>query len=144
MTPLNLPRPNQRKRHGAIISLHTILLMPHNLSLMMRKRMSWKSRRLSGCKLKRGTPWARMTLDFMIPLKTLKDRLMLSTFHITRFHRTLSFTIICSDLAELTSQSIEPLPQDKHSLIRHLEKASPETLALARDWGDTARNLMKY
>ena len=27
---------------------------------------------------------------------------------------------------------------DKHALLRHLEKTSPETLALARDWEDVA------
>jgi U3 small nucleolar RNA-associated protein 3 len=34
------------------------------------------------------------------------------------------------------------LPQDKNSIIHHLEKTSPETLALARDWEDTAQNLV--
>ena len=38
---------------------------------------------------------------------------------------------------------IQPLPQDKKSLIRHLERNCPETLALARDWDDTARSLTK-
>ncbi|KII86949.1 hypothetical protein PLICRDRAFT_43637 [Plicaturopsis crispa FD-325 SS-3] len=37
----------------------------------------------------------------------------------------------------------EQLPQDKKSLIRHLEKTSPETLSLARDWEETAYNLVK-
>jgi U3 small nucleolar RNA-associated protein 3 len=42
------------------------------------------------------------------------------------------------------SQDIEPsLPQDKKSLIRHLEKTSPETLALANDWEDTALKVMQ-
>jgi U3 small nucleolar RNA-associated protein 3 len=41
------------------------------------------------------------------------------------------------------SQIVEPLPLDKQGLIRHLEKTSPETLALARDWDDTAWNLVK-
>ncbi|THV05235.1 hypothetical protein K435DRAFT_826449 [Dendrothele bispora CBS 962.96] len=35
------------------------------------------------------------------------------------------------------------LPQDKGSLLRHLEKTDPESLALARDWTDTAENLIK-
>ncbi|KAK7048271.1 hypothetical protein R3P38DRAFT_2605963 [Favolaschia claudopus] len=34
-------------------------------------------------------------------------------------------------------------PLDPKALIRHLEKTSPETLALARDWEDTAESLMK-
>ncbi|KAJ7175765.1 Sas10 C-terminal domain-containing protein [Mycena filopes] len=37
----------------------------------------------------------------------------------------------------------DPLPQDTKSLIRQLEKTSPETLALARDWEDTAESLTK-
>ncbi|KZT60135.1 hypothetical protein CALCODRAFT_481014 [Calocera cornea HHB12733] len=32
----------------------------------------------------------------------------------------------------------QELPQDKEGLIRHLEMRSPETLALAREWGDIA------
>ncbi|KAK7469116.1 something about silencing protein 10 [Stygiomarasmius scandens] len=35
------------------------------------------------------------------------------------------------------------LPQDKESLLRHLEKTDPESLALARDWTDTAESLVK-
>ena len=35
------------------------------------------------------------------------------------------------------------LPQDKESLLRWLEKTNPESLALARDWEDTAEALMK-
>jgi hypothetical protein len=53
------------------------------------------------------------------------------------------FYNIYSDFAEPTAQVVEPLPQDKQTLIRHLEKTSPETLALARDWDDTAWNLMR-
>jgi U3 small nucleolar RNA-associated protein 3 len=37
----------------------------------------------------------------------------------------------------------EPIPQDKISLLRYLEKTSPETLALARDWDDTALDLKR-
>lgn len=36
-----------------------------------------------------------------------------------------------------------PLPQDKLSLLRHLEKNSPEVLALARDWDDIAVTVVK-
>jgi len=35
------------------------------------------------------------------------------------------------------------LPTDKKSLLRHLEKTSPESLALARDWDEMARDLQK-
>lgn len=35
------------------------------------------------------------------------------------------------------------LPQDKPFLLRHLEKNSPETLALARDWDDIAATVVK-
>jgi U3 small nucleolar RNA-associated protein 3 len=37
----------------------------------------------------------------------------------------------------------QSLPQDKRSIIRHLEKNNPEALALARDWEDTAFNLIR-
>ncbi|KAF7299044.1 hypothetical protein MIND_00852700 [Mycena indigotica] len=54
-----------------------------------------------------------------------------------------------NDLICLTSDAVQedpaPLvePQDTRSLIRSLEKNSPETLALARDWEDTAESLTK-
>ena len=35
------------------------------------------------------------------------------------------------------------LPQDKLSLLRHLEKNSPEALALARDWDDIAVTVVR-
>ncbi|KAJ7784672.1 Sas10 C-terminal domain-containing protein [Mycena metata] len=47
------------------------------------------------------------------------------------------------DAPEDAMPMAEPLPQDTKSLIRHLEKTSPETLALARDWEDTAESLTK-
>jgi len=46
-------------------------------------------------------------------------------------------------LAEPLAPAPQQLPQDRKSLIRHFERNSPETLALARDWDDTARQLMK-
>jgi U3 small nucleolar RNA-associated protein 3 len=48
-----------------------------------------------------------------------------------------------SELPERASVVVAPLPQDTNSIIRHLEKTSPETLALTRDWEDTAHNLME-
>ncbi|KAJ7095956.1 Sas10 C-terminal domain-containing protein [Mycena belliarum] len=39
--------------------------------------------------------------------------------------------------------AVDPIPRDPKSLLRHLEKTSPETLALARDWEDTAESLAK-
>lgn len=47
-----------------------------------------------------------------------------------------------SELPENTPIVMTALPQDKNSIIHHLEKTSPETLALARDWEDTAQNLV--
>ncbi|KAH9841823.1 Sas10 C-terminal domain-containing protein [Rhodofomes roseus] len=38
---------------------------------------------------------------------------------------------------------LQPLPTDKQSLLRHLEKNNPEALALARDWDDTAHKLVE-
>ena len=35
------------------------------------------------------------------------------------------------------------VPQDKQTILRTLEKESPETLALARDWDDTAHSLVE-
>ncbi|RDX50301.1 hypothetical protein OH76DRAFT_1455485 [Lentinus brumalis] len=37
---------------------------------------------------------------------------------------------------------VQQLPQDKHALLRHLEKTNPEALALAHDWEDVAHSLM--
>ncbi|KAF7365311.1 hypothetical protein MVEN_00403100 [Mycena venus] len=50
---------------------------------------------------------------------------------------------IAIDVPEDSAPVEEPVPQDPKSLIRHLEKTSPETLALARDWEDTAESLVK-
>ncbi|KIM89034.1 hypothetical protein PILCRDRAFT_812924 [Piloderma croceum F 1598] len=58
-------------------------------------------------------------------------------------HDIVGRQIDVDDFAEPTAQVVEPLPQDKQTLIRYLEKTSPETLALARDWDDTAWNLMR-
>ncbi|KZT09350.1 uncharacterized protein LAESUDRAFT_756975 [Laetiporus sulphureus 93-53] len=41
------------------------------------------------------------------------------------------------------ASAVQPLPQDKQSLLRHLEKTSPEALALARDWDDVAHKLVQ-
>ena len=38
---------------------------------------------------------------------------------------------------------IASLPTDKRGLIRHLETTNPEALALARDWDDIAKALVK-
>lgn len=49
-----------------------------------------------------------------------------------------------SILAETQQEPvIQSLPQDREGLLRHLEKTNPESLALARDWDDTARSLIK-
>ncbi|KAF7985511.1 hypothetical protein HWV62_3725 [Athelia sp. TMB] len=47
------------------------------------------------------------------------------------------------DLLESASQPTHTFPQDKQELLRHLEKTNPESLALARDWDDTAWSLVK-
>ncbi|TCD63240.1 hypothetical protein EIP91_005796 [Steccherinum ochraceum] len=44
-------------------------------------------------------------------------------------------------LDEPPEPAVAPLPQDKPSLLRHLEKTNPEALALARDWEDVAYTL---
>ncbi|KAL6308424.1 Sas10 C-terminal domain-containing protein [Sparassis latifolia] len=46
-------------------------------------------------------------------------------------------------IVEAPAVVAQPLPKDKQSLLRHLEKTSPETLALARDWDDIAHSLVK-
>ncbi len=38
---------------------------------------------------------------------------------------------------------VQQLPQDDAALIRHFEKVDPESLALARDWTDTAASISK-
>ncbi|KAG6918741.1 hypothetical protein DXG01_011932 [Tephrocybe rancida] len=46
-------------------------------------------------------------------------------------------------LAEPTPVIVQPLPHDKKLVLRHLEKTSPETLALARDWEEAIESLAK-
>ncbi|KAK0221994.1 Sas10 C-terminal domain-containing protein [Armillaria fumosa] len=46
-------------------------------------------------------------------------------------------------LAEPRPQAVQQLPLDNASLIRHFERTDPESLALARDWTDTAQSLVK-
>lgn len=36
----------------------------------------------------------------------------------------------------------QPVPLDKKDVLRHLEKTSPETLALANDWEDIAAKVV--
>ncbi len=47
--------------------------------------------------------------------------------------------LLFSDVAE----KVVPVPQDKQSLIRHLEKTSPETIALAHEWDDLIQAIAK-
>ncbi|KAJ7288434.1 Sas10 C-terminal domain-containing protein [Mycena rebaudengoi] len=47
------------------------------------------------------------------------------------------------DVVEESAAAVDAVPQDPKALIRHLEKTSPETLALARDWEHTAESLIK-
>ena len=44
---------------------------------------------------------------------------------------------------EPEQSAVQQLPQDKQSLLRHLEKTNPEALALAQDWEDVAYSLVK-
>ncbi|KAI9061326.1 hypothetical protein FKP32DRAFT_1654630 [Trametes sanguinea] len=44
---------------------------------------------------------------------------------------------------EPAQPTVQQLPQDKQSLLRHLEKTNPEALALANDWDDVAHSLVK-
>jgi hypothetical protein len=53
------------------------------------------------------------------------------------------FTATLSDLADPAPVVLPALPNDKKSLMRHLEKNSPEALALARDWDDSVQSLLK-
>ena len=48
-----------------------------------------------------------------------------------------------SDFIEPAAPVIPKLPEDKNSLLRHLEKTNPEALALAGDWDDAARSLIR-
>ncbi|KAF8339980.1 Sas10 C-terminal domain-containing protein [Cantharellus anzutake] len=41
------------------------------------------------------------------------------------------------------TQDVTLIPQNKESLLRHLEKTSPEALALGREWEDVSQNLRK-
>ncbi|KAI3607630.1 hypothetical protein WG66_004982 [Moniliophthora roreri] len=44
---------------------------------------------------------------------------------------------------ESAAPSTVLLPQDQKSIVRHLERTDPISLALARDWTDTAQSLLK-
>jgi U3 small nucleolar RNA-associated protein 3 len=48
-----------------------------------------------------------------------------------------------SDILDPTAVVLPTLPTDEQSLLRHLEKSDPVSLALARDWDDTAQKLQK-
>jgi U3 small nucleolar RNA-associated protein 3 len=78
----------------------------------------------------------------------LEDAFDVATHERTEY-ATISFLfrrnnyLYYSELPEHAPAVIAPLPQDANSIIRHLEKTSPETLALTRDWEDTAHSLME-
>ena len=46
-----------------------------------------------------------------------------------------------SDVEDPLPSVLPPPTTDKKALLRHLEKTSPEALALARDWEDTVHSL---
>lgn len=46
-------------------------------------------------------------------------------------------------MLDVAAPTVKDVPKDKQSLLRFLERENPETLALARDWGDTAQSLME-
>ena len=46
-------------------------------------------------------------------------------------------------MLESPAQTALALPQDKASLLKHLEKTNPEAIALAREWEDVAHDLVK-
>ena len=58
-------------------------------------------------------------------------------------YTSLLFMATLSDLADPAPVVLPALPNDKKSLLRHLEKNSPEALALARDWDDSVQSLSK-
>lgn len=47
------------------------------------------------------------------------------------------------DVLEPETPTAPQLPQDKDSILRYLEKNSPETLALARDWDEVAHSVVR-
>ncbi|KAI6044821.1 hypothetical protein EDC04DRAFT_2865708 [Pisolithus marmoratus] len=44
---------------------------------------------------------------------------------------------------DVASPTVKDVPKDKQSLLRFLERENPETLALARDWDNSAQSLME-
>ena len=56
--------------------------------------------------------------------------------------RVLVADPFCRLVDEPALPVVQQLPQDKHSLLRHLEKTNPEALALAHDWEDGAHSLV--
>jgi hypothetical protein len=55
-----------------------------------------------------------------------------------------AFTATCLRKDSFTEQPLaNALPADKDALLRHIEKTSPESLALARDWEGIASSIAK-
>ena len=48
-----------------------------------------------------------------------------------------------SEALEVLVPVVKDIPQDKQSLLRFLERENPEAVALARDWEDTALDLVE-
>jgi len=65
----------------------------------------------------------------------------------TRHFSSLLYSQICGSTSDLTEAppkvATQPIPQDKKAIVQHLERTSPETLALANDWDDIAHKLMR-
>lgn len=60
-------------------------------------------------------------------------------------NRAASDALLEEDQLAAVSHSVSEIPVerlDRVTAIRRLEKTSPETLALAREWEDVARDLM--
>jgi len=65
----------------------------------------------------------------------------------TRYPSSLSYSQVYGSTSSLTEAlpkvATQPIYQDKKATIQHLERTSPETLALANDWDDIAHKLMR-
>jgi U3 small nucleolar RNA-associated protein 3 len=62
------------------------------------------------------------------------------------FYRDANDALLEDDQYAAVPHSISKIPVeplDRATAIRHLEKTSPETIALAREWDDVARDLMR-
>ncbi|KAF8133636.1 Sas10 C-terminal domain-containing protein [Boletus edulis] len=120
-----IQRRRRKRRRGDIARARTIPLMLHRSTRRMRRQMSWRSK--EALRLQAKAREGMCDEDFGLGDDVEGDVEPLDATE----HEVSS------------NPPPEKAPQDKLSILRTLEKESPETLALARDWDDTTQNLVE-